>query len=213
MMKKYSKWILILIGIVLVAVVCFFFFFQKQEPSRFSSDAEKLSTQTNIENTDISSSNQPQIQETEIAKFSTKIIDKDDDRDTNMKITANKLNHHIVKKDEEFSFNDIAGNPTPEEGYKKAHVFMDGKMVEGYGGGNCQVSTTLYGAVLKVNGLKVTERHGHEQEVGYIELGKDATVAYDDLDFKFKNHTGNDIKIYTEVTSEKVTIKLVKLSV
>lgn len=211
-MKKYGKWILILIGIVFVALVCFFFFFQKDEPFRFPASTQKLSTQTNIENSNDTLPPESQIQETELAKFSTKIIDKDEDRDTNMKITANKINHYIVKNEEEFSFNHIAGNPTPEKGYKKAHVFMDGKMVEGYGGGNCQISTTIYGAVLKVDGLKVTEHHGHEQEVGYIELGKDATVAYDDLDFKFKNSTGNDIKIYTEVTQEKVTVRLVKLS-
>ena len=78
--------------------------------------------------------------------------------------------------------------------------------------GNCQVSTTLYNAVLASNGLEVVERHEHEKKVPYIEEGKDATIAFPSLDFKFKNNLENNIKIYAETDGNTITIKIVKVS-
>ncbi len=203
-----SKWIFILIGIIIIAAALFFIFFQRNNNnnSPTTSGAERISTET--ENTQ----NSKKLVETEISKFSTKIIVEDDKRDNNLELSASKLNGVVVKDGEEFSFNDTVGNPTPDEGYEKAGIFIGGKKSKGYGGGNCQISTTLYDAVLKVDGLKVTERHEHGKEVGYVEKGKDATVVYDELDLKFENNTGYDIKIYSNVTEEKVNVKLVKLS-
>ena len=82
----------------------------------------------------------------------------------------------------------------------------------GLGGGNCQISTTLYNAVLAVPSLKVTERHPHSNKVPYIQSGKDAAVAYGSYDFKFVNNTGNTIKIKAEATSNNVSIRLLKIS-
>ena len=126
--------------------------------------------------------------EKEIASFSTKIMDEDNNRDNNMEISLSKINGTVVKNGDTFSFNDTVGSPTPEEGYEKAGVFVENKLKKDYGGGNCQVSTTLYNAVLKVDGLEVTERHEHTKEVYYVKKGKDAAVAYGELDFKFKNN-------------------------
>lgn len=117
-------------------------------------------------------------QEKEISKFSTKIMDKDDNRDNNMKLSISKINGTVVKNGDTFSFNDIVGSPTPDKGYQKAGVFVEDKLKKDYGGGNCQVSTTLYNAVLKVDGLKVIERHEHTKEVYYVPKGKDAAVAF-----------------------------------
>lgn len=78
--------------------------------------------------------------------------------------------------------------------------------------GNCQVSTTLYNAVLASEGLEVTERHEHEKKVPYIEQGKDATIAFPSLDLKFKNNLPNQIKIYAETDGNTMTVKIVKLS-
>lgn len=190
-----------------------------QEPST-NPRPQRVSTETNIttdrnnstSSTQIISAEDPQPSETEISSFSTNILIDDDNRDTNLEITASKINETIVKDGEEFSFNKVVGNPTEDKGYEKAGAFgAHGKKIKTYGGGNCQVSSTLYSAVLKVDGLKVTERHQHEREVGYIELGKDATVAYDYLDLKFENHTGYDIKLYATVTEEKVEVKIMKL--
>ena len=160
-------------------------------------------------NNDISK--EPVVVEEEISNFSTKIIDDDDNRDTNIRITCNEINGTIVKNGEEFSFNESAGNPTPDRGYKKAGVFIDGELKKGYGGGNCQVSTTIYNAVDKIDGIKVTERHEHGKEVGYIKMGKDSTVAYDGLDLKFENNTGYDIKLYAELSDKKIKVKVNKL--
>lgn len=209
-MKKYILPIIVLIAfIVLIA----YFYFNK---FNFNDEIDYTANRTGIElennsilDNDISS--KPIITEEEISSFSTKIIDDDDNRDTNIRITCNEINGTIVKNGEEFSFNESAGNPTPDRGYKKAGVFIDGELKKGYGGGNCQVSTTIYNAVNKIDGIKVTERHEHEKEVGYIEMGKDSTVVYDDLDLKFENNTGYDIKLYTELSNNRVKVKVNKL--
>lgn len=221
-MQKYGKWILILIAILAVMAIAYYFFFYKQNNSPAPSTAERLSTEVNIDttnNTDNSSENKhletnehQEPTETELANSSTDILIDDNNRDNNLELTASKINNYIVKKGEEFSFNDVVGNPTPEKGYEKAGIFVNGKKAKGYGGGNCQISSTLYDAVLKVDGLKVTERHGHDKEVGYIRQGRDATVVYDELDLKFENNTEYDIKIYAEVTKNEVQVKIVKLS-
>ena len=77
-----------------------------------------------------------------------------------------------------------------------------------FGGGNCQVSSTLYNAVLAVPSLKVTERHEHSNDVPYVAEGKDAAVAYGSYDFKFVNNTENDIKIKASTDSNNVTISI-----
>lgn len=220
MMQKYSKWILILIGIIAIIAAIYFFLFSNNNQNTPPPEAERLSTQTNIENNHSTNNveqqeekeNQKEPTETELANSSTKILVEDDNRDHNLELSASKINHHIVKKGETFSFNDVVGNPTPDKGYEKAGIFVDGKKKKGYGGGNCQISTTLYDVVKKVDGLKVTERHEHEKEVGYVKKGNDATVAYDYLDLKFKNNTEHDIKIYADVSEKEVTVKIVKLS-
>lgn len=214
-MKKYILPIIILIAfIVLVA----YFYFNKfnfnyeidYNANRLSTEVENNKIKNNsVANTDVPRA--PVIVEEEISSFSTKIIDDDEDRDTNIRITCNEINGTIIKNGEEFSFNKVAGNPTPDRGYKKAGVFIDGELKKGYGGGNCQVSTTIYNAVNKIDGIKVTERHEHGKEVGYIEMGKDSTVVYDDLDLKFRNNTGYDIKLYTELSDNKVKVTINKL--
>lgn len=77
-----------------------------------------------------------------------------------------------------------------------------------FGGGNCQVSSTLYNAVLEVPSLEVTERHEHSNDVPYVKDGKDAAVAYGSYDFKFVNNTGNDIKIKASTDNSNVTITI-----
>ena len=94
---------------------------------------------------------------------------------------------------------------------KKLMYLETGDVVEALGGGLCQVSTTLYNAVLKIPKLKVTERHPHSNKVPYIKSGKDAAVSYGAQDFKFVNNTGNTIKIKASNTKNNVTVKLFKV--
>lgn len=209
-MKKYILPIIILITFIVLIAYFYFNKFNFKDEIDYTANRTGIELENNsILDNDISS--KPIITEEEISSFSTKIIDDDDNRDTNIRITCNEINGTIVKNGEEFSFNESAGNPTPDRGYKKAGVFIDGELKKGYGGGNCQVSTTIYNAVDKIDGIKVTERHEHGKEVGYIKMGKDSTVAYDGLDLKFENNTGYDIKLYAELSDKKIKVKVNKL--
>ena len=127
--------------------------------------------------------------ETEIASFSTKIYTKDSERQNNVSLTCSKLNDTIVENGKTFSFCNTVGKATSSKGYQKADVFKDGEKVKALGGGNCQVSSTLYNAVLKIPELNVTERHPHSNSVPYVKEGKDAAVSYGTYDFKFVNNT------------------------
>ena len=149
--------------------------------------------------------------ETEISSFTTKIYTKDSDRQNNLSIACSTLNDTIVENGQTFSFTGTVGKATSGKGYKKADVFRNGDVIEALGGGLCQVSTTVYNAVLKIPEIKVTERHSHSNKVPYIKSGKDAAVSYGTYDLKFVNNTGNSIKIKAENTPNNVTIKILKL--
>ena len=150
--------------------------------------------------------------ETELATFSTKVTIKEPGRQHNIQITCSVLDGTVIKAGETFSFCDVVGQATPERGYEKADVFdSDGNIIQGYGGGNCQVSSTLYNVVLQIPSLKVIERHEHSRKVSYVESGKDAAVAYGSIDFRFKNENDFDIKIYSESTENSINLKIVKI--
>lgn len=147
-----------------------------------------------------------------ISSFSTKIYTKESERQNNISITCSKLNGTVVKNGSTFSFCNTIGPATSAKGYQEADIFdNDGNKKKGLGGGNCQVSTTLYNAVLKVSGLSVIERHEHSNKVPYIKSGKDAAVAYGSYDLKFRNNTGNDIRIEASATANNVSINLYKI--
>lgn len=147
-----------------------------------------------------------------ISSFSTKIYTKESERQNNISITCSKLNGTVVKNGSTFSFCNTIGPATSAKGYQEADIFdSDGNKKKGLGGGNCQVSTTLYNAVLKVSGLSVIERHEHSNKVPYIKSGKDAAVAYGSYDLKFRNNTGNDIRIEASATANNVSINLYKI--
>lgn len=103
------------------------------------------------------------------------------------------------------------GPSTVEEGYQEAPVIINGKTQQALGGGNCQVSSTLYNAILAVEGLEVTERNPHGKNVGYVPEGKDATISYGSLDFKFKNNLSTPIKLYFSNDEEIITAKIVSI--
>ncbi len=150
--------------------------------------------------------------EEEIATFSTKIYSSDSARQNNIKITCNTLNGTTVKNGSTFSFCQTVGQASSSKGYQEADIFdHNGTKKKGLGGGNCQVSSTLYNAVLAVPSLLVTERHEHSNSVPYVKKGKDAAVAYGSYDLKFRNDSGNDIKIKASTDDKNVTITLVSL--
>lgn len=151
--------------------------------------------------------------ETTLSTFSTNILDKTPNRVDNIALTCSKINEVIVKSGQTFSFCDTVGEVSAKTGYKEADILdAKGKPFKGFGGGNCQVSTTLYNAVTAIDDIVVTERHNHSKRVYYIEKNKDAAVdSSSKLDFKFNNNTKNDIKIYASSTKDQVTIRIVSL--
>ena len=166
---------------------------------------------TASENTS-STDNTSKTVEEQLSAFSTKIYSNDSNRTKNMEITTSTLNGTIVKNGETFSFCDTVGPATSSKGYLKADIYdHDGNKKKGYGGGNCQVSSTLYNAVLETSGLTVIERHPHSNHVPYVPDGKDAAVAYGSYDLKFRNDTGNDIKILSSITEGLVNVTLMSL--
>lgn len=149
----------------------------------------------------------------ELASFSTELPNDTEARDDNIKLACKTLTGTKVKSGETFSLWEVLGCPTKEKGYEKAKTFTsDGEVTKSYGGGICQLSTTIYNAVLKAEGLKVTERHEHSRDVPYIKDGKDAAVSYNTADLKFKNTLDYDVKIEAEVEDRKVKIKLIRIS-
>ena len=153
----------------------------------------------------------PVTSEKEVSSFTTKIYTKDSDRQNNVTLACSALNDTVVENGKTFSFSNTVGKATTKKGYKKADVFKNGEVIEALGGGLCQVSTTLYNAVLKVPDTKVTERHSHSNKVPYIKSGKDAAVSYGTYDFKFVNNTGKSLKIKADNTPNNITIKILKL--
>ncbi|MEW5921079.1 MAG: VanW family protein [Bacillota bacterium] len=114
-------------------------------------------------------------------------------RAENIKLAAASINNYLLAPGEIFSFNQVTGHSKPGRGYQLAPIIVGNTVIPGYGGGVCQVSTTLYNAVLFAD-LEVVERFPHSRPVGYVPIGRDATVS-DHLDFKFRNNTNKHILI------------------
>ncbi|MBP3256037.1 MAG: VanW family protein [Clostridia bacterium] len=142
-----------------------------------------------------------------LGKFSTTYNVENENRSTNLKLAAEKIDGTIVLPGEEFSYNKVVGQRTIAAGYKEAAVYSGGKVVDGIGGGICQISSTLYNAVLYAN-LEVTERSNHRFLTSYVEAGRDATVSWGTLDFCFENTRNYPIKVVTSVKYGVVTAEI-----
>lgn len=121
-----------------------------------------------------------------IAVYETRYPIKNISRSHNIAVTANKLDKQLIMPNQEISFLKLLGDVTVAQGFSRATIIVNNKFVDGVGGGVCQVSTTLYNAVLE-SGLTVKERTHHSLPVHYVPLGRDATVAEGAPDLKYKN--------------------------
>jgi len=130
----------------------------------------------------------------ELGKFSTDYSSSSADRAFNIKLACEKINGYILQPGEEFSYNDVVGPRTAERGFRIANVYVGNTVQPGIGGGICQVSSTMYNAVIFAD-LEITERRNHTLPVSYVPMGRDATVSYGSTDFKFKNNTSNPVEI------------------
>lgn len=148
----------------------------------------------------------------QLATYSTKIYTKTEERQNNVRIACEELNGTTVAPGETFSFTDTLGPANPEEGYQKAETFdKNGEIIQEYGGGKCQISSTLYNAVLAVPTLTVVERHEHSNDVPYVEEGKDAAVSFGSVDFKFRNDNSYTIRIDASCTEDDITVSIYQI--
>lgn len=122
----------------------------------------------------------------------------------NMKLAMQAMNGTVVGPGETFSYFDKVGSCSKQDGYLQANAIVNGKLVPSYGGGICQTSTTLYGAVLRANG-EIVERSSHSIKSTYCPVGQDAAVSYGALDFKFKNTTNYPMYLYTTMEGKTLT--------
>lgn len=128
-------------------------------------------------------------------------------RTENISISANTINQIVLGPGDRFYFNLVVGERTPARGYQKALEIVDKEFVEGIGGGICQTSSTLYNAVAQA-GLEILEVNSHSKAVGYVPVGKDATVSWGGPDFKFMNNKDYPVMIKTIVNKSSGSIEV-----
>lgn len=142
-----------------------------------------------------------------LGTFSTTYNMDNKNRVTNLELASEKINGTIILPGEIFSYNKIVGERTIAKGYKEAAVYSGGKVVDGIGGGICQLSSTLYNAVIYAN-LEITARSNHRFLTSYVTAGRDATVSWGTIDFCFKNTRSYPIKIVSSVKNGVVTTEI-----
>lgn len=144
----------------------------------------------------------------QVASFSTYYDASIKGRSKNIQL-ASKAISVSLEPGEEFIWSQIVGQASKDKGYQEAPVFSGNQVVPGVGGGVCQVSTTLYNAVLEA-GYTVTERHPHSMPVTYAKPGRDAAVAYGSLDFRFINTSDSKINISAVASGGTLTVTIYK---
>ena len=142
-----------------------------------------------------------------LSEFSTKYAASNKNRTTNLILASKKINGTVLMPGETFSYNKVVGERTIAAGYKEAPIYVSGKVEDGIGGGICQITTTLYNAVLYAN-LDIVERSNHQFVPSYAGPSRDATVVYGAIDFKFKNNRDYPIKITCSVSGGIANFKI-----
>ena len=141
-----------------------------------------------------------------IASYTTTTT-KDQDRNTNIALSAAALNGRVVLPGETLSFNECTGKRTGEKGYREAGAIAGGVLVDDTGGGVCQTSSTLFNAVVRAD-LEIVERSAHSWPSNYVEKGEDATVNWPSLDFVFRNNKEFPIFVVAWYADREVTIEI-----
>ena len=142
-----------------------------------------------------------------IVRATTDLGTSSDARVHNVKTALSFFNGMVVQPGQEVSFNQTTGPRGLEQGYQNAGVIQDDEIIDGPGGGVCQVSTTLYQAVVKAN-LEIIRSNKHSLPVSYVPVGTDAAVAYDYKDLIFKNNTDYPIFIEAKVSGKTVAVSV-----
>lgn len=143
-----------------------------------------------------------------LGRQTSKYLKSNVPRSKNVELSTSFINGTVLLPGEEFSYNQIVGPRTAQRGFRNAAIYENNRMVDGMGGGICQVASTLYGAALYAD-MEITSRTCHSLEVSYIPLGVDATVVYGAIDFKFKNNTDYPVKINAYASGGNLSMELV----
>jgi hypothetical protein len=130
-----------------------------------------------------------------------------ENRLNNITLASGAINGLVLEPGEEFSFNRVVGKRTSASGYKSAPAFSGGQTVQMIGGGICQVSSTIYSAI-KDTDIKIKERHPHGQPITYLPRGRDATVSWGTLDFRFVNNTEYPLRIDIGIEDRVLTVQV-----
>ncbi len=149
-----------------------------------------------------------------IGTFSTTAT-SNQNRNNNISLAIKALDGLVIQPGEEFSFNKTTGNRTTQRGYKPAGAYRNGEFVEEPGGGVCQVSSTLYNALIFA-GITTTERHPHSFEPSYVIPGEDAMVSYDGYsgpDLKFVNTAKTSVAVRAVFQDKKITISMIGIPI
>lgn len=141
-----------------------------------------------------------------IASFSTQTT-KDNDRNTNIALSAGALNGRVVMPGETLSFNNCTGQRTGAKGYREAGAIAGGVLVDDTGGGVCQTSSTLFNAVVRAD-LEIVEREAHSWPSTYVNKGEDATVNWPSLDFVFRNNGEFPVFVVAWYEDRTVTVEI-----
>ena len=145
--------------------------------------------------------------EVAVASYTTYFNRTKEKRNKNIELSAKALNNIIVGNGDHFSFNLMVGPRDQASGYQPAPEIINKKLVMGIGGGVCQTSSTLFNAIDKIN-VKYIERHHHSIDIGYVPKGRDATVSYGALDFRFQNNSGVPFLIKTYYGNSSLTVEI-----
>ena len=142
-----------------------------------------------------------------LSTFSTRYNAADKDRTTNLVIACQKLNGKVLMPGETFSYNETLGPRTYAAGYRNGKIYENGQVVDGLGGGICQISSTLYNAAL-MSDMEIVERRNHQFVTSYVNAGRDATVVYGLTDFRFKNTRTYPVRLVASAKGGVATVSI-----
>ncbi len=145
--------------------------------------------------------------DTPLVVFNTRYRAGESNRSSNIRLCARNLNGTLLMPGDSFSFNRVVGDRTPARGFKLAGMFVNGEKVQGFGGGVCQVSSTVFNAARNAE-LQIVERHPHSLPVPYVPQGGDATVVFPYSDLQFRNSSDTPLLLEATASGGKMTVRL-----
>lgn len=142
-----------------------------------------------------------------ISRYATSLDGRNRSQRHNAELALSRLDGTVINPGETFSFNKKVGSFSRDQGYRKAPVSYNGQLVDSWGGGVCQASTTLYNTAL-LAGMQIVERNRHRFSPSYVEPGRDAAVAFNTIDLKFRNPYDFPVRIHAGEQGNRVDIEM-----